>query len=623
MLFARERSRRQAAERRQQVLGGQLAVREAQLSEAQRLARLGSWEWDVPSGTVTWSHELVRLTGLAPGPGVEAFASYLSLVPGESRREVARLFSLERASATPLVVRHRLERPDASGCWVLGHMSAVAWDANGAPIRVLGTMQDITEQKNAEDLLAHQALHDALTGLVNRGVLVDRLSRVLARPRSDDSLVAVVFLDLDQFKWVNDSRSHSVGDTLLVEVARRLERALGPSDTLARFGGDEFVVLCERLAEESDVFAVLDRLAEALAQPFVVEASVGPDLQDVTVTASMGVATGQPGAGAQAELLVRDAAIAMYRAKERGRARFEIFDAAMRDRAAVRLRTHAELHRAIEAGELDVYFQPVINPSTAELLGTEALVRWAHPTRGLLPPGDFVPQAEETGLIVPLGAAVLDRACAVTADWNSRRDRPLTVAVNLSARQLADPGLLDVVSGALIRSGLPPHLLCLEVTETVVMEDPQASGQLLGQLRALGVGIAVDDFGTGYSSLAYLLALPLDVLKVDRSFVAAMTQGGGGLAIATAVVALAQSLGLGVVAEGVETTEQRDLLVSLGVTSAQGWLWGRAVPADAAGWAALDRLGAPALGGALLPRARVPWSDTMDGAGADRQEGGV
>ena len=585
VLFAMERTQRQSAERRQAQLDRRLQLREAQLSEAQRLARLGSWEWDLLTGEVTWSDELKRLTGLLDVQGLEAFDRYLGLVSPEDRAATTRLFSLEAAEDPPVVVRHRILRADGTRRWVQGHMTAAGWDDEGRTVRVLGTMQDITQQKDAEDRLAHQALHDGLTGLVNRGVLLDRLSRVLAATRSDSSLVALVFLDLDRFKWVNDSRGHIVGDRLLVAVARALEAAVRPTDTLARFGGDEFVVLCEHVRDEDDVLRIVQRLAAAVEQPVLRAGVPDPDLAGVRITASIGVATALPGVEVDAELLVGDADIAMYRAKERGRARFEVFDAAMRDRATARLQAQSELGVAVGGHELQVHYQPVVAPRTGLITGTEALVRWAHPRRGLLLPEEFVPDAEESGLIVPMGVEVLAASCRTTARWNRGRDEPLTVAVNLSARQLSDPRLVAVVAEALDRSGLPPHLLCLEVTETVLMEDAAASARVLARLRRLGVQVAIDDFGTGYSSLAYLLSLPVDLLKVDRSFVTAVTEDGPAAAIVEAVLALAAALDLGVVAEGVETLAQRRRLIELGVESAQGWLWGAAVSADEALWA--------------------------------------
>jgi diguanylate cyclase (GGDEF)-like protein/PAS domain S-box-containing protein len=351
VLFAIERARRQEAERGQVLLGRQLAVRDVQLSEAQRLARVGSWEWDIASGEVVWSDELRRLTGLSDVAGTESFSRYLELVPEQDRAEVARLFSAQAAGRAPVTVRHALVRPDGAQRWIEGHMTAAGWDESLRPVRVLGTMQDVTAQKTAEDQLVHQALHDSLTGLANRGVLLDRLGRVLAAGRDDESLVAVVFLDLDQFKWVNDSRSHSTGDRLL-------ESAVRPTDTLARFGGDEFVVLCERVRADEGVLQVVQRIRAALAKPFALDAD---GEQAVDITASMGVATARPGSGADPELLVRDADIAMYRAKERGRARYEIFDEAMRDRAAARLQRQRDLSLALQRDELEVHFQPVVD----------------------------------------------------------------------------------------------------------------------------------------------------------------------------------------------------------------------------------------------------------------------
>jgi len=599
VLFAMERARREEAEVRQALLGEQLATREAQLEEAQRLARLGSWEWDVRSGEVVWSEQLCRLTGMRDVAGPAAFDRYLALVAEEDRYDAARLFSLEAAEDPPVIARHRLVRRDGAVRWVQGHMTAAGWDDEGRPVRVIGTMQDITEQKTAEDALAHSALHDGLTGLVNREVLLDRLRRVLVSRRPDGSVVAVVFLDLDQFKWVNDSCGHSAGDRLLVEVARRLEGVVDATDTLARFGGDEFVVLCEQVEAEAAAVDTVERLVSALSLPFTLEGD------EVTVTASVGVAVAVPGTGADAELVVRDADIAMYRAKERGRARVEVFDAQMRERASARLQTQSDLSHALERSELEVHFQPVVDMRSGSVTGSEALVRWQHPVHGLLGPDAFVPHAEETGLIVALGAAVLAQACATTAGWNLTRTDPLEVAVNLSARQLADPQLAAVVQEALSASGLPAHLLCLEVTETVVMDDAEASSAVLGQLRDLGVRVAIDDFGTGYSSLAYLRSLPVDLLKVDRSFIAAVDDEGPGLAIVTAVLALARALDLGVVAEGVETVGQRAALSALGVPLAQGWLWGRAVPAEDAEWRH-EASGVHATRALVLPPARGP-----------------
>jgi predicted signal transduction protein with EAL and GGDEF domain len=354
------------------------------------------------------------------------------------------------------------------------------------------------------------------------------------------------------------------------------------SDTLARFGGDEFVLICDELTDERQLFHVVDRLSKVLEEPISVNG------RDVVVTASMGLAVAQVGDDVEPEVLIRDADTAMYRAKDNGRARCEIFDEAMRARASERLEVQVDLRLALDRGEIRPWYQPVVDIATGRVVGCEALARWEHPTKGLLTPTAFIPHAEETGAIVPLGAALLLESCRQVDEWNRLRPahEALSVAVNVSARQLGSPKLLETVRDALHVTGLPPHLLCLEVTESVVMQDVVMSGDVLGQLRELGVRTAVDDFGTGFSSLAYLLSLPVDLLKIDRSFIAALdSEGGPAAAIVRAIAALADALGLRVLAEGVETPEQLAELDSLGVQHGQGFLWGRAAPAVEAAWA--------------------------------------
>ena len=586
-----------------------LADRKAQLAHAQQLAQLGSWEWDRDTGEVAWSDEMQRLTGLdTPARDTTAFERYLELVPAGEMAAARTLFTTWSTGSLPLSLRHRLMRPDSGPRWVRCQVSEAAAGADGTARRLIGTVQDITEQKLAEDALAHSALHDELTGLPNRDVLLERLGRLLTPGPGPESVVAVLFLDLDQFKWVNDSLSHAAGDVLLQQVAGRLAAVLRPSDTLARFGGDEFVVLAEQLQGDDEVLAVVERLTHALAEPLLVEG------HPVLVTASVGIALARSGSGADPERIVRDADIAMYRAKERGRDRYELFDEDMRGRAARRLDAQQQLRRGVADGEITVHFQPVVDNTTGRVLGSEALCRWQHPQRGLLLPGAFIPDAEESGLIVPLGAQVLLAACQQTAAWNRLRPagEPLSVAVNLSARQLSDSGLRATVVDALEISSLPAALLTLEVTESIIMSDVVASAESLAGLRALGVRVAIDDFGTGYSSLSYLLVLAVDVLKIDRSFVTPLAPSGGGrvpasTAIVAAVTAMASALEIDVVAEGIETVGQLQALRGLKVARGQGYLFGGPVGAPAADWAvAGTRIDlrtplAPALGG-HLPR---------------------
>jgi diguanylate cyclase (GGDEF)-like protein/PAS domain S-box-containing protein len=436
-------------------------------------------------------------------------------------------------------------------------------------------VRDISERKAFEERLAHRANHDALTGLPNRSLFRDRLGLALARSRRLGTHAAVLFLDIDHFKVVNDSLGHTAGDRLLVLVAERLAVVVRPEDTLARLGGDEFVVLVEGIAEEGAAVAVGERLQAALAEPFQLAGA------DVYVTASIGIALAR-GDEATPESAIRDADAAMYRAKARGRARAEVFDAEMVEQSVLRLETESALRRGIAGDEFRVAYQPIVDLGTREVVGVEALLRWQHPDRGLLMPTDFIALAEDTGLIVPLGEIVLRRACDQARRWGARAPRPLAVSVNLSGRQLAAPGLVLMVTEGLAATGLDPSLLCLEITESVLMSDVETAMNAMTALRGLGVRLAVDDFGTGYSALAYLKHFPVDQLKIDRSFILGLGQDPRDAAIVSSVLALADALGLAAVAEGVESAEQERELRSLGCRRAQGFRFARpALPEDA------------------------------------------
>jgi diguanylate cyclase len=423
------------------------------------------------------------------------------------------------------------------------------------------------ERKRAEVELTHQALHDALTDLPNRALFYDRLGQALARLDRHDGALAVLFCDLDRFKVVNDSLGHGAGDRLLVAVARRLLSALRAGDTAARFGGDEFVVLCEDVEGELQAIAVAERIAAALQEPF----RLGEGME-VHVRTSIGIALATD-SGARAEALIRDADAAMYRAKERGRAGYEVFDDEMRDRAVRRLETETSLHRALERGELTLCYQPQVRLATGDLVGVEALVRWSHPERGPISPADFVALAEETGLIVPIGAWILEAACRQAALWAAEWPRAARVrmAINLSARQCASAEIVATVAGAIERTGVDPGRICLEITETAMTEALESKAAVLRSLKELGIALAIDDFGTGHSSLRALRRLPVDQVKIDASFVAGMGQSDQEAAIVSAVIGLAHALELETIAEGVETIAQVDRLRALGCDVAQGF----------------------------------------------------
>ncbi|MDX6562621.1 MAG: hypothetical protein QOD65_2435, partial [Gaiellales bacterium] len=443
---------------------------------------------------------------------------------------------------------------------------------------------DTTARHEYEQQLEHRALYDMLSGLPNRALFERDLERALARQRRHGGYLCVMFLDIDRFKTINDSLGHAIGDRVLVAVGQRLKALLRPEDTLARFGGDEFTILCDGLETPETVTEIARRMISALEAPLLLETG-----ETFTLTVSIGIALADEHSDAAS--LVRDSDVAMYRAKETGRAGYALFDEALRARAIRRLETERALRDALSRSQLHLWFQPIVNIPEGEIVGMEALLRWERPGIGWVAPSDFIPLAEETGLIVPIGAWVLNEACRLALPLFALvPGRPLSVCVNLSARQLADPTLIEMVRDALADTGFPAQRLCLEITESALMSDPRAALPILNDLKALGVRLAVDDFGTGYSSLSYLKRLPVDVLKIDRSFVESIASDPDDEAIAQAVIALARSLRLDVVAEGIETPEQLETLHRLGCVRGQGFLFGRPAPSATLAGALAKRL---------------------------------
>jgi diguanylate cyclase (GGDEF)-like protein/PAS domain S-box-containing protein len=436
-------------------------------------------------------------------------------------------------------------------------------------------LADAIERQATEDGIRHRALHDPLTGLPNRVLFHDRLEHALARSARHSSIAAVLFLDIDRFKLVNDSLGHHIGDELLAAATPRLKQAVRASDTVARFGGDEFGILLEDLTEEHDAIEMAERIAAVFTRPFVLAGN------EHFVTTSIGIALARD--GQRANEMIRDADAAMYRAKERGRARYEVFDEVMRGRAIARLRVENELRRALERDELVLEYQPVVSLAQKRIVSVEALLRWQHPERGTVSPNEFVPIAEEDGLIEPIGRWVLETACRDVAEWHRVRpdEAPIGISVNLSAVQLARRGLADVVETALRGGAVDPSFLSLEITESMMLQDAESLTEVLHELKATGVRLVLDDFGTGYSSLGYLTRMPLDALKVDRSFVDGLGVEPRATAITEAIIAMSRALSLEVVGEGVETPLQADELARLGCDLAQGFLFARPMPPTA------------------------------------------
>jgi diguanylate cyclase (GGDEF)-like protein/PAS domain S-box-containing protein len=443
---------------------------------------------------------------------------------------------------------------------------------------VLNT-RDISERRQLEDQLSHQAFHDSLTSLANRALFKDRVEHALARTKRQTPSVAVLFLDLDGFKEVNDSLGHAAGDRLLIQVAERLRSCVRPSDTVARFGGDEFAVLVEDASDDIDVVQVADRVLEGLRQPFEVND------RELHVRGSMGIARMESDVDG-ADHLLRNADLAMYRAKAAGRGGYERYDPEMHTELVQRVQLEADLRRALDAGELFLQYQPTFDLASGQLVGAEALARWQHPTRGLVPPTEFIPLAEASGLIRPLGAWVLREACRQAAEWQrstGQRDKPLALNINLSGRQLQHPEVVDDVAAALEESGLPPDSLVLEMTESVLMDDNENVLDILRRIKQLGARLAIDDFGTGYSSLSYLHRFPVDMLKIDRSFVERLSHTTDNAELARTIVRLGQSLQLVTVAEGVEDSAQFLALRRMGCDVGQGFYFGRPMESEEIG----------------------------------------
>lgn len=495
--------------------------------------------------------------------------------PEDRKRVVAGLRAL--AAGSPVVgagekLEMRMVLKKRRTAWVMVSASLLPVQPGDGESLMCAFFEEVTQQQQTEQQLAHQGLHDGLTGLPNRVLLLDRLRQALARESRAGTVLGVLFIDLDNFKVVNDSLGHGAGDDLLIELAERLRQHLRKSDTAARLGGDEFVVLIENCQNEGQARALAGRVAAELARPCVIENT------EVCVTASIGVALGQR--GATAEELLRNADIAMYRAKNRGKNRAEIFDEELHAAAVGRLETEVQLRTALAEGQLRVYYQPIVNLAAARVDGVEALVRWAHPTRGLLLPEDFLDVAEQSGLIVPIGAWVLNQACRDVGGWQAgRAATPLTVGVNLSMRQLERGDFAQTLAGTLADTDLDPAALHLEITESLFLEATKSTRADLAAISAQGVGLGIDDFGTGYSSLLYLKRFPVSFLKVDRTFVAGLGTDAEDTAIVEAVVGLGQALGLDTIAEGVETAAQYDQLHEMGCDHIQGSYISPPVPA--------------------------------------------
>ncbi|MBI5782251.1 MAG: EAL domain-containing protein, partial [Gammaproteobacteria bacterium] len=545
----------------------------ASLANAQRIAHLGNWDWNIATDELRWSDEIYRIFGLKPQEFGATYEAFLSSVHPDDRQFVINTVNRALYEKEPYSIDHRIVLPDGTER-IVHEQAEVAFDENDKPVRMVGTVQDVTERKQAQERLNYLAHYDTLTGLPNRVLLQDRLSQTMFEADRRDRLVAVMFLDLDRFKIINDTLGHDVGDALLKEVAGRLTACVRAGDTISRLGGDEFTVVLANVAHVDDVSRVAQKIVDSFIPPFQIAG------REMFISTSIGI-TLYPFDDDKLDSLLRNADAAMYHAKEMGRNTFQFYTAELNRRTARRMALETALRHALERDELLLHYQPQVNLKTGKIIGAEALLRWQHPEMGLIPPLDFIPLAEETGLIIPIGEWVLRTACQQAQAWRRAGYPRFQVAVNLSGRQLQHRDLAKLVKKVLKETGLDPRHLDLELTESLLMHNTGDMLAAMEELHTHGVDFSMDDFGTGYSSLSYLKRFPIDTLKIDQSFVRDIPTDPDDAAIAQAIIAMAHSLGIKVIAEGVETAKQLAFMRSHKCDGMQGYYFSKPVTAEA------------------------------------------
>ncbi len=558
---------------------------EDRLTRVQRAARIGSWDWDIEANRLHFSEEACRIYGLPPHEADIVRDTFLKLLHPADYQRVAGTVAQALRDNQAYSIDYRITRPDGRECFVHDLAEPVA-DEAGRPIRVRGTVQDISEREKAESQIRMLAYHDALTGLPNRDRFKEQAVDAISAAHRVGTKMALIYLDLDHFKRINDTLGHTAGDTVLRGVAKALTRIVRGTDivakvdaetsvstSLARLGGDEFTIMLTGLSRTDAAARVAKRIKDALSRPLTIDA------REYVVTGSMGIAT-FPDDGKDVDALLRNADIAMYAAKEAGRNTYRFFSKEMNARMLDRLALESDLRTALEREQLVLHFQPLVEAVTRKVVGLEALVRWQHPERGLVPPLAFIGIAEETGLIVPLGEWVIVKACEQAKAWQDAGLPPVRVSVNITSQQLSQSDLVATVRRALDATSLAGQYLEFEITEGTLTRDVNETRRTLRELKEVGLTLSVDDFGTGYSSMAYLKRFPLDALKIDRSFIRDLGVDMNNAAITRAVIALAKALDLATVAEGVELEEQLSFLVDEGCDLIQGYLISRPMPAD-------------------------------------------
>lgn len=540
----------------------------------------GLWDWNLVTEDFYYSQRWLDILGDDADSVENSSKEYWldRIHPYDRKKAVKELEEHLEGKTKHFQNEHRIKHTDGTYRWVVIRGMAVRNDS-GEAIRIAGSLTDVSDRKRTEEKLAYDAVHDSLTGLPNRKKLMERLETSIKKSKNVPSTsFAILFVDIDRFKVINDSLGHQAGDELLLKVTNKLRSLIRPSDMVARLGGDEFVILLENICDRDQATQIAQRLLVQLQHPIKIAG------EEIYSSVSIGIATSMAGYD-KPEDIVRDADMAMYRAKLNGKSRYEIFDSSIHLGAVSQMQIEMDLRRACENNEFALHYQPIVSLISEDIIGFEALVRWNHPTRGLVPPSDFIPVAEETGIILPLGNWILHEACRQMQEWKENYSQPkdLIVSVNLSARQLEQIDLAEQISDVLRETGFDPNCLRLEITESVIMNNAEQAVITVNQLRGLGVRVSIDDFGTGYSSLSYLHRFPVDTLKVDRSFINRIGIDGENAEIVQTIITLAYNLNMDVVAEGVETLEQLNFLRQVNCSYGQGYYYSKPLDKISAG----------------------------------------
>jgi len=556
---------------------------ERRLAKTQELAKLGNWEFDLINNSFYCSPEACRLLGL-DDENQATYNDFLATIIPSERHQVKQHIDSAIQSNTSVSIHYRVTLPDGVSHHILNR-GEILFDEDGRAEIVLGAVQDVTQLKHAEEEIRRLAFYDGLTGLANRMLFMDRLDYEITSAERSENVFALLFLDLDQFKRINDTYGHYIGDLLLKNVSETLQKCIRSSDTasgpvtecsdalIARFGGDEFIILLPDISEPERAALVAQRILHEMPKTHHL------DGHDISVTTSIGISV-FPADGEKSEILLKHADSAMYHAKETGRDNYQFYKESLNVAVLERFSLEQDIKGALKRGEFTLYYQPQIDLTTHKVIGAEALIRWMHPQKGMIPPDKFIPIAEESGLIVDINKWVIRTACKQNRTWIMAGLDPVRIAVNLSGYQLARQNIIQVIKGALQEADLDARYLEVEITENILMQDNEDTVWILQRMRALGLRIALDDFGTGYSSLNYLTSFPVDVIKIDRSFVMELPDLKNNLVIIKAIIAMGHSLGMKIIAEGIETEEQLALLKGFGADEGQGYYFSRPVPQD-------------------------------------------